>query len=253
MFVSESLDGPVFTIFFKRAEKKNALNSSFLEELLRSLLSSEERGAKITVLRGSKDAFSSGGDIKEFYQAPDPSLRIDHMAKLLNEVIKKIRYLPSIVIAVVEGIALGAGMSLALACDLVVASEKARFNMGYRRISLTPDGGASLFIPRICGDKRFNALYLFSRDIDAEEAERIGLVNFVFRDEEMEERLNEIISELLLLPFDVIPYFKDLVNSSIFPFLETQLQKERRFVSELAGKEIFRKRIEELLGRKKDA
>jgi 2-(1,2-epoxy-1,2-dihydrophenyl)acetyl-CoA isomerase len=252
-FVTESFEDHLSTIVLSRAERKNALSSDLLKALLQALLRAKEKGARVTILRGSGGSFSSGGDLREFYETEDTASRVDHVAMMLNEVIKGLRYMPSIVIAVVEGVAYGAGLSMALACDLVVATEEAKFNLAYRRIGLTPDGGASIFLPRLLGDKRFNALYLFSKDLTAREAEGLGLVNFVFRAEELEERLEGIVKDLLMLPHEAIPYYKRLVNQSLFFGMESHLERERLFVAELSSTQTFRTAVGRFLKGEKDA
>ena len=133
---------------------------------------------------------------------------VDSMANALHNGIMLIRKTDAIVIAVVEGLAAGAGVGLALACDLSVAERRAIMNVGYRRIGLTPEGGGSFFLPRIVGGKKFSEFYLFSRNIDMEEARELGLVNFVWDEGELEENLHKMIQELILLPMETIPRFK---------------------------------------------
>ena len=138
----------------------------------------------------------------EFRDSAEPAVRMDGMADFLNRSINLIRNIPAIVIAVVEGLAVGAGMSLALACDLTLAETKAVMNMGYRRIGLTPDGGGSIFLPRLVGMKRFNELYFLSRNVTMEEAKEMGLVNFVVDEGDLEEELATLIEELKALPME---------------------------------------------------
>lgn len=247
----ESLENEVYYITFQRPERKNALNHNLTAGLLNSLNQAEERKAKIVVLRGSNGTFSTGGDLQELYESENPVLMIDNAVNTLNEVLKKIRAIPSIVVSVVEGFAVGAGLSLACACDLVVASEDTTFNMGYRRVGLIPDGGGTVFLPKILGDKIYNALYFLSRNITAQEAKELGLVNFVFKKEEFGKEVKKIVEELLSLPFEAVPYYKMLVNSWMFPEFEVQLEREKAFVKELVGKKEIRERIGTILGKRK--
>lgn len=249
----ESFKHPIYEIRLLRPEKKNALNYELTSSLLQALLRASDKGTKVTILRGSEGCFSAGGDVREFYESDDTASKVDHVARTLNEVIRTIRCMPSIVIGVLEGLAYGAGLSVALACDLVVATEDSTFNMAYRRIGLTPDGGGSIFLPRIVGDKRCNFLYLLSRDFTAKEAETMGLINFVFKQEELEEKLAHIVEELLALPHEVIPYYKRLINDALYFGLENHLEKERRFVGELSATQTFKQRVEAFLQRKRDA
>jgi 2-(1,2-epoxy-1,2-dihydrophenyl)acetyl-CoA isomerase len=248
--VLESYNEEVYTITLNRPEKKNAMDYELLKDLYDALKRAESQKAPFVIIRGSGKAFCSGGDLAAFKSAPDAEALIDAEAGILNESIKTIRTMNAIVIAAIEGVAVGAGVGLALACDLAIATKNTIMNMGYRRIGLTPDGGGSIFLARMVGAKRFNAFYLFSQNITMDEARVLGLVNIVCEEEEFEEKLNRIIANLRVLPMETIGYFKDLVNNSLYSGLESHLDKERFYVSELAGKPLFKERIEEFLKNK---
>ena len=248
--VLETYQEGVYTITLNRPEKKNAMDYDLLKGLDDALKRAQKEEAPFVVIRGSGKAFCSGGDIVAFKSAPDTEALIDAEAGVLHESIKRIRTMKSIVIAAIEGVAVGAGVGLALACDLSIATKKTIMNMGYRRIGLTPDGGGSLFLARMVGAKRFNAFYLFSQNITMDEAKELGLVNIVCEEEEFEEKLKKTIASLRALPMETIGYFKDLVNHSLYSGLEVHLDKERFYVSELGGKPLFKERIEEFLKKK---
>lgn len=248
--VLESHQGDVYTITLNRPEKKNAMDYDLLKGLYDALKRAEKEEVPFVVIRGSGKAFCSGGDLAAFKSAPDTEALIDAEAGILHESIKTIRTMNAIVIAAIEGVAVGAGVGLALACDLSLATKNTIMNMGYRRIGLTPDGGGSLFLARMVGMKRFNAYYLFSQNITMDEARIMGLVNIVCEEEEFEEKLNRMIANLRVLPMETIKYFKDLVNNSLYSGLESHLDKERFYVSELASKQLFKERIEAFLKNK---
>jgi 2-(1,2-epoxy-1,2-dihydrophenyl)acetyl-CoA isomerase len=248
--VLESYQEGVYTITLNRPEKKNAMDYDLLKGLDDALKRAQKEEAPFVVIRGSGKAFCSGGDIVAFKTAPDVEALIDAEAGVLHESIKTIRTMKAIVIAAIEGVAVGAGVGLALACDLSIATKNTIINMGYRRIGLTPDGGGSLFLARMVGAKRFNAFYLFSQNITMDEAKTLGLVNIVCEEEEFEEKLNKTIASLRNLPMETIGYFKDLVNHSLYSGLESHLDKERFYVSELASKPLFKERIEAFLKKK---
>ena len=182
----------------------------------------------------------------EFRDSDEPAVKVDVMADFLNKGINLIRTIPAIVIAVVEGLAVGAGLSLSLACDLTIAEEKAVMNMGYRRIGLTPDGGGSIFLPRLIGLKRFNEVYFLSRNIAMAEAKEIGLVNFVVNAGELEARLATLIEELKAMPTETTKKLKELVNLTLFPGLSSHLDKERLGVAQFAGEPAFQERLKKL-------
>jgi 2-(1,2-epoxy-1,2-dihydrophenyl)acetyl-CoA isomerase len=247
--VTESLADGVFTIMLNRPEKKNAMSLDLLKGLSGALERAEARGAGVIVIRGAGKTFCAGGDILEFKQSAQIDVQIDCMADYLHRSIRKIREVNAIVIAVVEGLAFGAGLSLSLACDLTVAETKATMNMAYRRIGLTPDGGGSFFLSRMVGAKKFNELYLLSRNIDMQEAQELGLVNFVYGDVELEAKLAELVRDLRLLPAETISRFKELTNLSLFSGLATHLDKERRYVAEMGTRPEFKQRLDAILNR----
>ncbi|MGD0234929.1 MAG: enoyl-CoA hydratase-related protein [Syntrophorhabdales bacterium] len=245
----ESFADGVFTIMLNRPEKKNAMSLELLKCLSEALERAEAQGAGVIVIRGAGKTFCAGGDILEFRQSERIDVQIDCMADYLHRSIQKIREIDAIVIAVVEGLAFGAGLSLSLACDLTVAETKATMNMAYRRIGLSPDGGGSFFLSRLVGAKRFNELYLLSRNIDVREARELGLVNFVFGEEELEAKLAELVRDLRALPAESISRFKELTNLSLFSGLAAHLDKERRYVTELGTRAEFKQRVEAILKR----
>src|SRR5271157_38115 len=245
--VIETFADGVFTIMFNRPEKKNAMSLELLKRLSEALARAEAQGAGVIVIRGAGKTFCAGGDILEFRQSERIDVQIDCMADYLHRSIQKIREINAIVIAVVEGLAFGAGLSLSLACDLTVAESKATMNMAYRRIGLSPDGGGSFFLSRLVGAKKFNELYLLSRNIEMQEARELGLVNFVFNDQEIDTKLAELVRDLKALPAESISRFKELVNLSLFSGLTTHLDRERRFVTELGSRPEFKQRLDAIL------
>ena len=241
--VMESFDAGIYTITLNRPNKKNAMDSALLLDLFAALKRANEKSPQIIVIRGSGKAFCAGGDLVEFNESPDPGSSIDEMADCLHQSIMLIRNTGAIVIAVVEGVAVGAGLGLSLACDLTLAAKNTIMNLGYRRIGLTPDGGGSISLPRLIGAKRFNELYLFSANVNMTEALALGLVNFVCDENEIDIKLTEIVKNLLALPMETIKQFKNLVNNSMFSGLGDHLNMERQYVKELATQPLFKERI----------
>lgn len=241
--VSETFENNVFTITLNRPDKKNSMSLELLQGMHAALLRAEERNPALVIIRGAGATFCAGGDVIEFRDSPEPPVQVDAMVDALNKSIAKIRHMNAIVVAVVEGLAFGAGLSLSLACDLTVAEKGAIMNMAYRRIGLTPDGGGSIFLPTLVGMKRFNEFYLLCSNIDMEKAQEIGMVNFVYSQEELEGRLKDLIDQLITLPSETVGFMKGLVNATLFPTLETQLGRERRLVSEFSGTKGFQERL----------
>jgi enoyl-CoA hydratase/carnithine racemase len=248
--VIETFHSGIYTIMLNRPDKKNAMDSALLDGLYTALKKADEQSPHVIIIRGTGKAFCAGGDLVEFNESQDPGNRIDVMADCLHQSIMLIRKTKAIVIAVVEGVAVGAGLGLSLACDLSLASKNAVMNLGYRRIGLTPDGGGSIFLPRLIGAKRFNELYLFSNNVNMSEALDLGLVNFVCEESEIDLKLDEIIQTLLALPMETIGRIKNLVNNSMFFGLQEHLDIERQYVKELAEQPLFKERLASFFQRK---
>jgi 2-(1,2-epoxy-1,2-dihydrophenyl)acetyl-CoA isomerase len=241
--VIESFNSGIYTITFNRPERKNAMDSALLEGLHAALERADAQSPQVIVIRGAGKTFCAGGDLVEFNESPDPGNRIDIMADCLHKSIMLIRNTGAIVIAVVEGVAVGAGLGLSLACDLTLAVKNAIMNLGYRRIGLTPDGSGSISLPRLIGAKRFNELYLFSANVNMAEALDLGLVNFICDEEEVDAKLADITKNLLALPMETVTRFKKLVNNSVFYGLEHHLDLERQYVKEFAEQPLFKERL----------
>jgi len=248
--ITESLKDGVFTLNLNRPDKKNAMSLELLQQLRLSLAHAAESKASIIIIRGSGNTFCSGGDVIEFRDSDEPGASVDAMADYLNRSILAIRAVPAIVVAVVEGLAVGAGLSLSLACDLTIAGRTAYMNMGYRRIGLTPDGGASIFLPRLAGMKRFNEFYFLSRNIGMDEAKELGLVNMVVDEGALEETLESLIRDLKALPAETTAKAKELVNLTLWQGLSTHLDRERSYVSQFSSQPAFQERLKELYKKK---
>ena len=176
ILLREQSESGVLTLAFHRPERKNALDMALADELTRALEHAEESPAvRVVVLTGHGDAFCSGGDLVgggDERHALATMRRISRPAVALHRLSKP-------AIARVNGVAAGAGWSLALGCDLVVASEQARFCQIFVRRALSPDLGGTWLLPRLVGLHRAKELALLGRWVSAVEAQAWGLVNRV--------------------------------------------------------------------------
>ena len=173
------IDGPVATLTLDRPEALNALTVPLkvaLREALESL--AVERSVRAIILTGAGRAFCAGQDLAEREQPDAAPLEVE-VRDRYNPIIRALRSMGQPVIAAVNGVAAGAGASLAFACDLRIAAEGARFVLAFGRIGLVPDSGATWFLPRIVGPAKAAELALLGDAIDAAEALRIGLVSRV--------------------------------------------------------------------------
>jgi 2-(1,2-epoxy-1,2-dihydrophenyl)acetyl-CoA isomerase len=174
-----AVDGAVATIALDRPDALNALTIPVKVALLEAFRSiGEGRSIRAVILTGAGRAFCAGQDLAEREDPDAPPLDVE-LRERYNPIVRAIRTLDQPVIAAVNGVAAGAGASLAFACDLRIAAADARFVLAFGRIGLVPDSGATWFLPRLVGAARAAEIALVGDPIDADEALRIGLVNRV--------------------------------------------------------------------------
>lgn len=221
-------------ISFNRPKSLNAISPELVSALDHVITSVKGRDdIRCVVLQGAGDHFMAGGDVKSFKvmleTEPDVTARRHEFERLLHdvhEVIFKMRNLPQPIVALVNGAVAGAGVSLVLACDLVVAAESAFFTLAYCHLGVSPDGGSTYHLPRMVGMKRAFQIALLGDRFDAETAEKWGLINWVFAADVFEAEAGKIISRLANGPTHAHGHAKALLNASLSNAIEVQLDKE---------------------------
>ena len=179
------VDGPIATLTLDRPAALNALTVPVkvaLREALESLAA--DRGVRVVILTGAGRAFCAGQDLAERDEPDAAPLEVE-VRERYNPIIRALRSMGQPVIAAVNGVAAGAGASLAFACDLRIAAEDARFVLAFGRIGLVPDSGATWFLPRLVGPAKAAELALVGDPLDAAEALRLGLVSRVVPGDEL--------------------------------------------------------------------
>ncbi|MFM9055602.1 MAG: enoyl-CoA hydratase-related protein, partial [Bacteroidota bacterium] len=181
--ISASTQGAVRVLKLDRPEKFNSFNREMALTLQAELdLAAHDDGIRAILLTASGKAFCAGQDLSEAIAPDGPGIR-KIVAEHYNPIIRKLRAIEKPVVCAVNGVAAGAGASLALACDIVVASKSAAFIQAFSKIGLIPDSGATFLLPRIVGFHRAAALMMTAEKVTAEEALQIGLVFKVYEDE----------------------------------------------------------------------
>jgi 2-(1,2-epoxy-1,2-dihydrophenyl)acetyl-CoA isomerase len=248
--INEEFKDGIYKIILNKPEKKNALDTALMSALYQALQNAEKKETFVVVIRGAGNTFCAGGDLEEFREIVSSGRSMDKGVEILNKIVMLIRNINAIVVTVLEGVVVGAGISLALASDLSVAAQGTIMNLGYRRIGLTPDGGGSVFLPRIVGAKKFNEMYLLSRNITIDEAKDLGLINFVWEQKDLEEKVTKMIADLVSLPTEPVKDFKALVNNSLFSSLENHLEKEKNCLTEMGQRPGFKEKLDKFFGKK---
>ncbi|MEU1956038.1 enoyl-CoA hydratase/isomerase family protein [Nocardia rhamnosiphila] len=219
-------EGPVRIITLNRPERRNATSRELMEGIHEGLPMPGEEGVRAVVLAANGPSFSAGGDLKAKPLGIEPGSR--RMREVFNPVIMRLVATPVPVIAAVDGPALGAGLSLALAADLRIAGPNAVFSSGFVDVGLATDTGASYFLPRLVGYGRAFELLTTGRKVGPEEALRIGLVNDVVAAEEVVDAAVSLGHRLAEKPGIAVPALKDLLQQAGSRTLAEQLEAEAR-------------------------
>ncbi|WP_027882816.1 enoyl-CoA hydratase-related protein [Meiothermus rufus] len=225
--------GPILTLTLNRPETINALTSEMLSELAQALAKeATQPEVRVVILRGAGRGFSSGQDLREF---EGKTLSYKGHLRHYQAVVENLVSLEKPIIAAIHGAAAGAGLSLALACDLRIASEDAVLTTGFSRIGLIPDAGMNYHLPRLVGYARAFELAVLSRRIEAQEALSLGLVNRVVPSAAFEEELGRLASELAQGPTKTYGLIKRALRYSAQATLEEMLEYEA-LLQEVAGR-----------------
>lgn len=225
-----SVDEGVARITLNRPERLNALTTRMSDELLDALASlRDDRSVRCLVLTGEGRGFCAGQDLTEFRDEYEAGRERDieaHLRHTYNRLIPAVADLPLPVVAAVNGVAAGAGLSLALACDLRVASDDARFTLAFVKIGLIPDSGATFMLSRVVGYPKAVELSITGDLIDAGAALDIGLVSRVVAGPALEEEMMALATRLAALPTGAIAETKRLFREGLSGSLPEALERE---------------------------
>ena len=222
------VDGPVATITLDRPEALNALTVPVkvaLREALERL--AVDRAVRAVILTGAGRAFCAGQDLAEREQ-PDAAPLDVELRERYNPIILALRAMGQPVIAAVNGVAAGAGASIAFACDLRIAAEDARFVLAFGRIGLVPDSGTTWFLPRLVGQARAAELALVGEPISADEALRIGLVSRVVPNDELLPQARALADRIAASAPMAVALTKGALERAASIDLETALEGEAK-------------------------
>jgi len=238
-------DGAATTIELDRPDALNAWNAQLGHDLLSALRAVADDGeVRAVVITGAGRAFSAGADLKEIAtgDARTPEGHAD-VRKVLTEryhpIITTIRTMPKPVVAAVNGPAVGIGLSLALAADLVIAKESAYFLLAFVNIGLVPDGGSSLFVPERVGFARATEMAMLGERVGAAQALQWGLINRVVADEAFEDEVAALRDRLASGPTRSYAGSKRQLNRWLYARMEEQLDFEAGVQQEMAGSPDF--------------
>lgn len=220
--VSDELDGRVRALIWNRPAKKNAVTLAMYAQMAGALADARDCDRVRAVrVAGAGGAFTSGNDLGDFMTQPNlgpdsPVLQfLDALATF-----------PKPLVATVEGVAVGVGVTMLLHCDLVLASAGARFQLPFVALGLCPEGGSSFLLPRLIGLQVASELLLWGEPFDASTAHRIGLVNEVLAEADLGARAQARLQRIVELPPGAVIASKELLRQAVRAPLQQAMQRE---------------------------
>jgi 2-(1,2-epoxy-1,2-dihydrophenyl)acetyl-CoA isomerase len=252
-FIKYGLKDGVLTITLNRPEVYNALNDEITFELQDAWkAAAKDEQIRVVILTGEGKAFCAGQDLKDSAGKGNRSFK-DSLDKRYNPIIRAMRNLPKPIICRLNGVAAGAGCSIALACDIIVASEQATLIEVFINIGLVPDSGSSYFLPRSVGLVKAFEMCSMGNKIGGAEAQQIGLINKVVPAEQLDEAVNVYAHYFANAPTKSIGLIKKMLNRSINASLDDMLEYEA-YCQEIAGATIdYKEGVQAFLEKRRPA
>lgn len=247
--IFDQQDG-IATITFNRPDRLNAFNRAMALEVQGCLdKCAADPDVRVILLTGAGKGFCAGQDLAEVIDPQGPT-----MAQILSEhynpIVRRIREIPKPIVAVVNGVAAGAGANIALCCDIVVARESASFIQAFSRIGLIPDSGGTFFLPRLIGWQKASALMMLGDKLSATEAASMGMIYKVFKDDEFPSAVAGIASTMAGMPTRALAMTKHLLNYSSSNNYDQQLELEDKMQQEAALTYDFREGVEAFINKR---
>ena len=236
--VKTELGNGVLWITLNRPDKLNAFNEQMGNDLLAALREGDEPQVRCLVLTGEGRAFSVGEDLdtnRAMIESGKPVMLGEVIKRKYNPIVRNIRKIEKPVVAAVNGVTAGAGLGLALACDLRAASEKATFHEAFIKAGLVPDSGTSFWLTRILGLGKAMEVGLLGEPIDAAKALNLGLVNWVFPESTFRAESRKIAERLAKGPTKAMGLTKRALNRAVVVDMESALEYEM-YLQDIAGK-----------------
>ncbi len=245
------IENNIATIKLNRPQVFNSFNLQMSKAMITALDNCKSNeSVRIIVITGEGKAFCAGQDIGEITGENPPSFETildDHY----NQIIKRIRNIRKPVICAVNGVAAGAGANIALACDIVIATESASFIQAFSKIGLIPDSGGTYFLPRLIGLPLAVALMMTGEKVSAKEAQKMGMIYTCVNDMDFASELNKISTQISQMPTKALGLIKELINNSFKNTLEEQLALETKYQGQAANSQDYREGVNAFIEKRK--
>lgn len=230
-------------ITLNRPEKFNAFNREMALAFQGKLDECEKNiSVRCVCVTGAGKAFCAGQDLEEVVYPNGPGME-KILSEHYNPIVRRIRNLSKPVLAIVNGVAAGAGANIALCCDVVIATESVLFIQAFSKIGLIPDSGGTYFLPRLIGFQKASALMILGDRISAIDAEKMGMIYKYFPEEIFLEEAEKLAIRLSKLPTKGIAYTKQALNKSLEQNFEEQLKTEDTFQQKAAASNDFKEGV----------
>lgn len=243
--------GAVGIIRLNRPDKFNSFNRPMalaMQERLDAF--NDDDSIRAIYIIGEGKAFCAGQDLAEAIDPEGPELT-KIVSEHYNPIIKRLRRIRKPIVAAVNGVAAGAGANIALACDVVVATESASFIQAFSKIGLIPDSGGTFFLPRLIGFQKASALMMLGDKVEAVEAERLGMLYKVFPDDTFAEESMAIAKKLSQMPTKGLGFTKCALNRSMRNGLDKQLELEDELQTSAGATEDYEEGVNAFLEKRK--
>jgi 2-(1,2-epoxy-1,2-dihydrophenyl)acetyl-CoA isomerase len=252
-FILTETTNKVLILKLNRPDKFNSFNREMALQLIDELnKAGKNKNVRAIIITGEGKAFCAGQDLAEAIDPNGPGI-----SRIVNEhynpIILGIRQIEKPVIAVVNGVAAGAGANIALACDIVIAGKSASFMQAFSKIGLIPDSGGTFTLPRLVGLNLASALMITGDKLGAEDAKGFGMVYKVFEDQELQMQALQMAQQIADMPTKAIGLTKRLLNQSYSNDLAQQLNLEREIQVESANSYDYSEGVKAFLEKRKPA
>lgn len=245
--------GSIVNIVLDRPDAANGMNAAMTHDLAVAASLCDTPDTKVVTLTGAGRFFCAGGDLKAMAAAEDPGAFVKGIANDLHRAMSTFARMDAVLITAVNGVAAGAGFSLGVSGDLVLAAESASFTMAYTKAGLSPDGGASYVLPRLIGLRRTQDLMITNRVVKAAEALDWGLVTSVVPDTDLTGALTALAEQVAAGARGSNSAVKQLLVSSYANGYEAQLEHEARHIAANASSADGREGVAAFLGKRSPA
>ncbi len=251
-FIINNIENGIAKIILNRPETFNSFNREMalrLQDTLDACKTNDE--VRAIILIGNGKAFCAGQDLNEVTSPElNPGFR-KILEEHYNPIVQRIRDIEKPIIAAVNGVAAGAGANIALACDIVVASEAASFIQAFSKIGLIPDSAGTFFLPRLIGFQKASALMMLGDKVTAEQAEELGMLYKVFPVEAFEDQVFKLAHKVAQMPTKALGLTKRLLNQSMVNTLDQQLAMESDLQIEAAESNDYAEGVHAFIEKRK--